>query len=123
MSPPRRTRATTPWLFNTNKQPAVAVGDIPFVVGRLPTMTQPCRKTASAVVRPTPPHALPAVLARVMCAKTDRAPRGDISTIVVPVPCWFLLLKLLTSTSPATRRPVLRGTTATPYGLTSPLAG
>jgi hypothetical protein len=32
-------------------------------------------------------------------------------------------LKLLTSTSPATNRPVLAGTTATPYGFTSPFFG
>src|SRR5579885_665316 len=44
--------------------------------------------------------------------------------MVVPVPCKFLLLlKLLTSTSPCTRSPALRGTTTTPYGLTSPLRG
>src|SRR5580693_10122885 len=44
--------------------------------------------------------------------------------MVVPVP-WTLAwsLKLLTRVSPATRRPVDAGTTATPYGFTSPLAG
>ena len=47
-----------------------------------------------------------------------------ISTIVVPVPCTLaLLLKLLTRTLPRNRSPVLRGMTATPYGLTSPLPG
>lgn len=44
--------------------------------------------------------------------------------IVRPVP-WLLAesLKFETSTSPATRLPTLRGTTATPYGFTSPLPG
>ena len=41
--------------------------------------------------------------------------QGTGTTIVEPVPCVFaLLLKLLTRTSPACRRPVLCGTTATP---------
>ena len=44
--------------------------------------------------------------------------------MVVPVPCRLLAaLKLLISTLPATRSPIVRGTTTIPYGLTSPLAG
>src|SRR6516162_1427652 len=44
--------------------------------------------------------------------------------MVVPVPCTLALsLKLLTRMLPGPRFPVLRGMTATPYGLTSPLAG
>ncbi len=59
-----------------------------------------------------------------MCANTDRPPSGVICTIVVPVPWKFdEALKLLTSTSPATRRPRFSFTTAMPYGLTSPLCG
>jgi hypothetical protein len=46
------------------------------------------------------------------------------SIIVFPVPWrFFLLLKLLTRTCPWTNFPVDVGTTKTPYGLTSPLAG
>src|ERR1035437_170145 len=44
--------------------------------------------------------------------------------MVVPVPCKLaLLLKLLTKISPLTRSPLLCCTTATPYGLISPLLG
>jgi hypothetical protein len=40
------------------------------------------------------------------------------------VPCTFALsLKLLTRVSPLTSAPELVGTTAIPYGLTSPFAG
>lgn len=52
------------------------------------------------------------------------APFGEISTIVDPVP-WVLAwsLKLLTSVSPCTKAPMVVGTTAIPYGFTSPLLG
>ena len=94
------------------------VADVPSVVGRLPTMTQPERSATSAVVSPTGAN-----LAG-MVANSFWWPPGEISTIVVPVPCWFaLLLKLLTRTSPAASLPWDFGTMATPYGLTSPLAG
>src|ERR1700735_1787821 len=44
--------------------------------------------------------------------------------MVVPVPCTLAWsLKLLTRTLPRNRSPVVRGTTKTPYGLTSPLPG
>src|SRR6202035_2482150 len=94
------------------------------VVGKLPTITQPERNTASAVVRPTPPGQEPGSSAAVISAKRLTAPLGATSTIVVPVP-WALeeLLKLLTSTWPSVRFPIEWGTLATPYGLTSPLPG
>ena len=59
-----------------------------------------------------------------MEANRWRDPEGLSWTIVVPVP-WRLALslKLLTRMSPLTRRPIERGTTATPYGLMSPLPG
>jgi hypothetical protein len=48
-------------------------------------------------------------------ANTDCRPPGVTWTIVEPVPCVLAaLLKLLTSTLPAVRLPVLRWTTATP---------
>ena len=48
-------------------------------------------------------------------AKVVRAPLGESSTIVVPVPWTFdLALKLLTSTSPFVSRPAVPGTTAMP---------
>src|SRR5579872_6886538 len=51
-------------------------------------------------------------------------PSGEICTIVVPVPCRFAaLLKLLTRMFPLVSEPAVAGMTATPYGLTSPLAG
>jgi hypothetical protein len=51
-------------------------------------------------------------------------PAGETWTMVVPVP-WTLALslKLLTKVSPAVSRPAEVGTTATPYGFTSPRAG
>src|ERR1035437_1300859 len=105
------------------RQPAMAVTDVPSLVGRLPTMTQPLRSTTKAVVRPTPPMHF-GTSAAVTVAKTLVAPWGETCTIVLPVPCRLeLALKLLTSTSFFTRLPIVRGTTAMPYGLMSPLAG
>ena len=57
-------------------------------------------------------------------AKSCSEPFGETWTNVVPVPCTFaLLLKLLTSMSPATSLPDDAATIARPYGLTSPFAG
>src|SRR5215472_14123251 len=115
---------TLPQWSRTIRQPALAVGDMPFLVGRLPTTTQPSCRMLSAVVSPTPPGQELGRLDWLMVAKTLTFPLGETWTIVVPVPWKFLeLLKLLTSTLPRTRRPWLRWTTAVPYGLTSPLAG
>jgi hypothetical protein len=109
---------TLPHWSRTIRQPGPEMA--PFCVGSEPTITQPLRSTTRAVVRPTPPGHLLSL----MPANSETLPRGLTCTIVVPVPCTLaLLLKLLTSTSPRYRRPVLCGTTATPYGLTSPLAG
>ena len=59
-----------------------------------------------------------------MLANTLVLPAGETCTMVVPVPCTLALsLKLLTRMSPAVSRPAEAGTTATPYGFTSPLAG
>src|SRR5215813_6616057 len=114
---------TLPLLSRTSRQPGAEVAAWPFFDGRLPTMTQPCTST-SAVVSPTPPVQRPGSEALVMWANDIRCPLGLISTIVDPVPCRFLeLLKLLTRISPLCRRPWLRWTTTTPYGLTSPLCG
>jgi len=78
----------------------------------------------SAVVSPMPPgQAWPAGNAE-MLANTLALPAGETWTMVVPVPCTLALsLKLLTRMSPAVSRPPEAGTTATPYGFTSPLAG
>src|SRR3974390_2122445 len=107
--------ATCPWLLITSRHPAWAVAEVPSVVGRLPTTTQPPGRIPSAVVRPTPPGQGPGSVVASIWANTDCWPRGEICTIVVPVP-WrlALLLKLLTRTFPLTRFPVLVGTTATP---------
>src|ERR1700692_3059238 len=79
------------------RQPALAVFDMPFAVGSEPTITQPLFRTASAVVRPTPPGQLPWRLLGASVANTLARPFGEICMIVVPVPCrFFLLLKLLT---------------------------
>src|ERR1035437_43022 len=108
-------RTTLPLLFKTIRQPELAVADVPSVVGRLPTITQPRDRTVSAVLRPTPPGQPPGRFADEMVAKSCWAPLGEICTMVVPVPCWFvLLLKLLTNTSPCISLPLDRGTTATP---------
>src|ERR1019366_3889265 len=118
--------AGAPWLLSTMRQPVgFTAGKVPpLVVGRLPTTTQPPGSTASPVVRPTPPgHGSDdgSVPSR---AKGRAEPSGEISTMVLPVPCTLaLLLKLLTRTSPRTSLPAVCGTTATPYGLMSPFAG
>ena len=97
---------------------------MPSVVGRLPTTTQPPCRMESAVVRPIPPGQAPGRCLALIRANVVLEPPGDTWTIVVPVPCRFaLLLKLLTRTLPRCRMPWLRPTTATPYGLTSPLPG
>ena len=115
---------TRPRLSSTSRQPAFAVAAVPSVVGRLPTTTQPEDSTDSAVVSPIPPGHRPGSRAALMPANRAVMPVGLICMIVVPVP-WALeaALKLLTRTQPWCRRPVLRGTTATPYGFTSPLSG
>src|SRR6202042_597473 len=102
---------------STSRQPALAVAAMPFVVGRLPTTTQPPCRMLSAVVRPIPPGQAPGRGLALIRGKVVRDPRGETWTIVVPVPCrFFLLLKLLTRTLPRCRWPRLRPTTATPYG-------
>ena len=109
---------TLPHWSRTIRQPGPEM--LLLTVGSEPTITQPLGSATRAVVRPTPPgHAGSLTLANRLAL-----PRGETWTMVVPVP-WALAvsLKLLTSTSPRYRWPVLRGTTATPYGLTSPLAG
>src|SRR5260370_16866187 len=104
------------------RQPALAVAAMPFVVGRLPTTTQPPCRISSAVLRPTPPGQEPGSLDATIFANTLTLPRGETWTIVVPVPCRFLLLlKLLIRTLPWTSLPWLRVATATPSGLMSPL--
>src|SRR5215467_3966211 len=106
-----------PWLFSTMRHPAGSPeGSAPLAeVGRLPTTTQSPGRMPSAVVSPTPPgHDRPAgSFARL--ANRCGEPAGDTCTSVVPVP-WTLdlLLKLLTSVSPATSWPAEAGMTATP---------
>ena len=115
-----------PWSFSTIRHPAGSrPGSAPLlVVGRLPTTTQPPGRMPSAVVRPTPPGQ--AIPAGSLATSANRlvCPAGDTWTMVVPVP-WTLALslKLLTRMLPAVSRPAEAGTTATPYGFTSPLAG
>src|SRR5271170_3874616 len=106
---------TLPHWSRTIRQPGPEM--TPFCVGSDPTITQPLRSTTRAVVRPTPPGQALSVIP----ANCDTAPPGLTWTMVVPVPCTppgfavvAALLKLLTSTSPRCRSPVLRGTTATP---------
>jgi hypothetical protein len=101
----------------------MAVAELPSVVARLPTTTQPLFNTTSAVVRPTPPGHIGTSEA-ITVAKTLIAPLGESWTIVVPVPWKFeLALKLLTNTSPFTRWPVVRGTTAMPIGIDVTVTG
>src|ERR1700733_3510967 len=125
IGPPAIVSTTWPRLFNTIRHPARAVSDIPSVVGRLPTITNPLRGTARAVVSPTPPGQctiLGLIWAKV--GATPLSPPGGICTIVVPVPCALVeLLKLLISRSPRTSEPTLSGTVTMPYGFTSPLPG
>src|ERR1017187_1095017 len=120
---PAMVSRTLPWLSRTSRQPAFAVAAVPLADGRLRTRPQPCT-TASAVVSPMPPGQAPGSPDLEMPAKRVTWPAGEISTIVLPVPCRLALsLKLLTSTSPRCSLPWLLPTTATPYGLTSPLDG
>src|SRR5215469_10255220 len=115
---------TCPSLLSTIRHPAWDVDACPFVDGTLPTTTQPPGSTSSAVVRPTPPGQGPGSVLALMSAKRDRIPFGLTWTIVVPLPCSLrLLLKLLISTLPACRSPVLCWIMKMPYGLTSPLVG
>ena len=124
IDPPASVSTARPRLLSTIRQPARAVAEEPSAVGRLPTITQPLRSTPSAVVRPTPPGQRPGSMPDRRAANVVRCPPGLIWTIVVPVPCRFdAALKFDTSTSPLCRLPVERGTTATPYGFTSPLPG
>src|SRR5271155_1716727 len=108
MPRPLMVSATLPQLLSTIRQPAAEVDAIPFLDGVLPTTTQPPGSTTSAVVRPTPPGHGPGRVLGLMLANNDRWPDGVIWTMVLPVP-WrlALLLKLLTRTLPARRRPVL----------------
>ena len=110
---PAQVSTGTPLLFSTMRQPASGVPEPFSVTGRLPTITYPSPSTLSAVVSPTPPGHPGRVGST--CAKTLAPPAGETCTMVVPVP-WVLLLelKLLTSVSPPTRLPVLKGTLATP---------
>src|SRR5579872_2011256 len=107
-----------------SRQPACMVAEWPLALGRLPATMYPLRRATRAVVSPTPPGQAPAGDAGASLANSLTLPPGEISTIVVPVP-WRLdlALKLLTRTSPAVRSPLLAGTTAIPYGLTSPFLG
>src|SRR5712672_2627135 len=117
---PDRVSRTLPQRSSTSRQPALAVAAMPFVVGRLPTTTQPPCRTDSAVVRPIPPGQAPGRCLALIRANVVLDPPGDTWTIVVPVPWrFFLLLKLLIRTLPRCRRPWLRPTSAIPYGLTS----
>ena len=105
-----------------NRQPAWAVGDLPFVVGRLPDDYNPLRSATSAVVRPIPSRTVHLLAS--ICANKLNVPLAAICTIVVPVPCQFApLLKLLIRNRPSTSFPLLMGTCATPYGFTSPFVG
>ena len=121
---PEMVSRTWPQRSSTSRQPALAVADMPSVVGRLPTTTQPPCRMDNAVVRPIPPGQAPGRCLALIRANVVLMPPGDTWTIVVPVPWRFvLLLKLLIRTLPRFRLPWLRPTTATPYGLTSPLPG
>src|SRR5580700_9401614 len=78
----------------------------------------------SAVVSPMPPGQVWPAGSAATLANTLALPAGETCTMVVPVPCTLALsLKLVTRTSPAVSRPAEAGTTATPYGFTSPLPG
>src|SRR5580700_5664271 len=130
IAPPAHVSTSWPVEFSTRRQPAPMPWVVPAfpgplaVVGRLPTTTHPPGRTDSAVVNPIPPGHGPVAEAWVIWANWVTVPSGISCTMVVPVP-WALAasLKLLTSTPPWTRFPVLQGTTAIPYGLTSPLVG
>ena len=118
-------QAATAWPCgsSTMRQPSPLVAVVPSRLGRLPTITQPLFSTAIAVVMPTPPGHRSSV-----CGTTANGASvcvaGSTSTSVVPSPCrLLLLLKLLTSTWPATSLPFVTGETITAYGFWSPLAG
>src|SRR5260370_31108496 len=97
MSEPVKVSTTLPLLSSTIRQPAPAVADVPSVVGKLPTITQPLCSTTSAVVKPTPPGHLPGSVLALIWAKTFTVfTSGETSMIVVPVPlCIAPLLILL----------------------------
>src|SRR5258708_29847818 len=118
---PEMVVATAPERSRTIRHPACIVADVPFLLGRLPTTTQPLLSATSAVVSPTPPGHDPGSRLASISANWVTDPPGDISTMVVPAPCRLRgLLKLLTRTSPAPSRPTLAGTPARPAGLKAP---
>ena len=55
--PPDQVSTGVPALLRTIRQPDCAVAEVPSLVGRLPTTTQPPGRVIRAVVRPTPPRA------------------------------------------------------------------
>src|SRR5438105_10201367 len=73
---PAKVSTTLPQLLSTIKQPACAVADVPSLVGKLPTMTQPRCSTTSAVVSPTPPGQEPGNEAASIWAKRETVPFG-----------------------------------------------
>ena len=74
------------YVQNFPEAKAFAVGDIPLLVGELPTATQPLRKVTRAVVSPIPPGQLPGKYEDEMVANRLTFPAGETWTIVVPVP-------------------------------------
>ena len=73
-------------LSSTMRQPACAVAEVPSLVGKLPTMTQPPLSTTSAVVSPRPPGQGPGNFEALSAANRLWVPSGATSTMVVPVP-------------------------------------
>src|ERR1017187_7078442 len=105
---PVKVSTTAPVSSSTMRHPALAGGEVPSEVGRLPTTTTFACTIASAVGRPAPPvHAASLEI----CANKVFVPPGEIWTLVLPVPCSLeLALKLVIRTLPATRFPVELGT-------------
>src|SRR6266700_3598972 len=103
MGAPENVATALPMLLITIRHPAWAVAEVPSDVGKLPTMTHPFEKTASAVVKPTPPGQAPGKELASISANRLTAPPGAICMMVVPVPWRFEpLLKLLTKIFPRT---------------------
>ena len=121
IAPPAHVSTSWPVEFSTRRQPAPMPCGVPRSRARSPWWAG-FRRRPTLRGGPTAPWStrsrpgtVPVVEAWVIWANWVTVPSGISCTMVVPVPCALATsLKLLTSTPPCTRFPVLWGTTTIP---------